>query len=237
MGSIKDISPSHWRNQAIVKDHGNNKTLLINSYFPVDKMTLNAMIVLPDLEESLQTISLLIRNTYCNRVIVTGDLNCDFSRNTNHTRAVSEFSNDLNLSSAWNTFPIDFSHSSERDGRTFISTRDHFLSTDSEIILDAGVIYVHENMSDHELIFCILKESILSMSSADISERTPKPSWRLATIGNKEEYIALMNSILENIAIPTKITDCKNLHCNIPSHIEAIDWLAKGDPQHPSVCQ
>ena len=31
---------------------------------------------------------------------------------------------------------------------------------------------------------------------------------------------------LENIAVPTKITECRNLLCKDPRHIEALDWFA-----------
>ena len=34
---VTDISPDHWRIQAVVIESANSKTLLINSYFPYDK--------------------------------------------------------------------------------------------------------------------------------------------------------------------------------------------------------
>ena len=105
---VKDVSPDYWQIQAIEIDHGQSKTLLFNVYLPIDKKSQNAPA--QELEESLQVISQMIRNTECNRVIVAGDLNYDISRNTIQTRTVCEFLDELSLTPVWNKFPIDFTH-------------------------------------------------------------------------------------------------------------------------------
>ena len=45
-GAVRDVSPGHWRLQAVIISSPSSKTLLINSYFPTDKRTDNENIQL-----------------------------------------------------------------------------------------------------------------------------------------------------------------------------------------------
>ena len=57
----KDVSPNHWRVQAITLDTGNSKILIINSYFPTDPRTN---------EFDTKTLwKIMITTTYCGVVI------------------------------------------------------------------------------------------------------------------------------------------------------------------------
>ena len=67
---VTDVSPGHWRVQAIVIESSNTKTLLINSYFQTDKRQVehktndNG----EDLIETIVVIRNVIRDNECDTV-------------------------------------------------------------------------------------------------------------------------------------------------------------------------
>ena len=68
-----------------------------------------------DLNETFGVISNLIRTEDCDAVIWVGDINCDFLRNTRHTQAVNEALENLNMTTTWERFKIDFTCTYERE--------------------------------------------------------------------------------------------------------------------------
>ena len=74
---VTDISPDHWRIQAVVIESANSKTLLINSYFPYDKRNQEDNDELDDLTETLEVIRNIIKDCECDSVVLAGDLNAD----------------------------------------------------------------------------------------------------------------------------------------------------------------
>ena len=82
--------------------------LIINCYFPVDQRNLdidNLIRVLQDVKFILDSCGNDIK------VILTGDLNADFDRNTNFVSHVKTFLVDNNLQSLWSLFDCDFTQS------------------------------------------------------------------------------------------------------------------------------
>ena len=101
----KDVSPNHWRVQAIVITVQNKRILIINSYFPVDKRTIN--LDDNDALETLEAINSTIDDNEFDTLVWTGDINADFSRNSGHVRAVDNYVSENNLLKAWNKFEVD----------------------------------------------------------------------------------------------------------------------------------
>ena len=226
---VTDVSPKHWRVQAVIISSLESKTLLINSYFPLDKRDdENNDNNNEDLIETIAVIQNVIQNTECDSVIWAGDINADFLRNTYHTRTVNDILNDLNFSIAWERFPIDFTCTYEREGVTYVSTLDHFFFSEqiSQLVIDAGVIHHFENASDHSPIYCVLESITLSPSVKKASQSNPRPSWKQANRDDKNMYKYLLETKLNSIVIPAQITECNNLHCKDEIHLEAVDWLA-----------
>ena len=138
---VSDVSPGHWRVQAIIISLENTNTLLINSYFPFDERTNEDEN--HELNETIGVIKNVISNSNCDTVMLVGDINADFSRNTPHTQTVRETTDELNLATAWNTFPVDFTHTYKRDGSTFVSPLNHIYLTEDTLqtVHDDGVIH------------------------------------------------------------------------------------------------
>ena len=225
--SVSDVSPGHWRVQAVIISQGNNKTLLINSYFPFDERE-SEEACLDDLDETIGVIKNIIRNCESDAVMLVGDINADYTRNTPHTRTVKESLDELQLVTAWDTFQADFTHTYEREGPTFISTLDHiYMSKDIfQTALDAGVIHDPDNTSDHEPIYCVFQSLSIYESTNKSATFQPRPSWRLASEEEKEMYKYRLEDSLKTIMVPTQITECQELHCKDEEHLAAIDWLS-----------
>ena len=177
---IQDVSPSHWRLQAVLLTCENATILLINSYFPVDSKKADADV--HDLLEALEVLKSVIESNAFNALLLCGDLNADFLRKTVHCNTVMLTLDDLKLYSCWDDFPVDFTHYQERENNIpHVATLDHFFLTEclKNKVLDAGVFHSSENLSDHSPIYCTLDlktlvinqkfESILSLNPTGLS--------------------------------------------------------------------
>ena len=114
------------------------------------------------MRETISHISSVIRDNNCNAVLLAGDLNSDFMRNSDHCNTVRDFLGDVSLSVSWETFDVDFTAVHERAGHTFTSTIDHFAWSQkvNSAVLDAGVLHLPDNESDHCPIYCTLNLSV-----------------------------------------------------------------------------
>ena len=121
---VTDVSPSHWRVQAVIIKANNRKILIINSYFPTDPRV-NSFDT-NDLLATLSSIDNTLKDNDFDDVIWTGDINTDFDRESYFTKAVDTFVEEKFLMKAWDRFPIDFTHTCEVNEQTYTSTLDHF---------------------------------------------------------------------------------------------------------------
>ena len=110
---VSDVSPGHWRIQAVIISREDTKTLVINSYFPYDER--QSEDDSHELDETNCVIRNVIRSCDCDAVILAGDINADLTRNTHHTRTVRASTDELQLVTAWDTYQVDF-HPHLREG-------------------------------------------------------------------------------------------------------------------------
>ena len=85
--NVTDVSPGHWRIKAVILKNYDKKILIVILYLPVDKNIniLNTEGENDELSETTSIIDNVIDNNECDALIIAGDLNCDFSKNTKHT--------------------------------------------------------------------------------------------------------------------------------------------------------
>ena len=142
--------PNSTRIQAIDFD---NKIIIVNCYFPTDTQDNN----FDDWEliKCLETLSGIITAYPNHHILIGGDINCDFSRQTPFVNKIRDFTLNSNLGAAWWSFLIDFTYSfsSNIHNRTSFSCIDHFLYNDSLQGKDAAVI----NLGDNLYIISIIK--------------------------------------------------------------------------------
>ena len=153
---VLDVSPTHWRVQAIILSTPSNKVLIMNSYFPTDHRV-NEF----DTTELLSTLSainsVLMENEY-DSVIWGGDINADFLRDTIFTSNIIRFVEEKSFEKSWDKYPIDFTHVFERGEHTYTSTLDHFFWSEgiSCNVVATGVLHLPNNTSDHRPVYCIV---------------------------------------------------------------------------------
>ena len=218
---VSDVSPDFWRLQAIKVQCGSTNFLLINSYFPVDPRTVKNDD--PDLSETIEHLKNVIEKNEADQILLAGDINCDFLRNTGHVKKIEALVDDFALNKAWDNFEIDFTMCHEMDGSTFTSKIDHFFWSQglNDVILDAGVLHLCDNMSDHSPIYCVLNVEDNSEAvsiSENIKQSKPKPCWKSSTQLNKDHFTELLDKYLDEIKIPQTSLDCRDVHCSNDEH-------------------
>ena len=131
-----------------------------------------------------------------------------------------------NLLVTWESSPVDFTCTSERDGNTITSILDHFFISEqlAGTIQSAGVIHHIENSSDHEPVYCVLSSFDLSSTSIQVAAPKSHPSYKNASQEEKNLHELTLNRKLEAIMVPTQLSECKDLHCRREEHMEAVDW-------------
>ena len=223
---FEDVSPKSNRHQTIVIENNSNKTLIINTYFPTDPKK-------DDYEDTellllLSDIAGIIDNNKCDQVVWTGDINADFRRNTSFVRVIEEFVSNLGMGKSWEKFAADFTHMTEREGVTHTSIIDHFFwnHEHEKNVIDAGVIHIPENMSDHCPIFCRFKMTKSSAQKQETAhEVIMRPSWKYASEKQKADYRDDVKTSLERICIPQHLLNCRNVHCKQINHKDDTDRL------------
>ena len=142
------MSPESFRIQSVTLEVGTYKLLVVNTYFPTDTKgdfdENELLLLLSDIENVLD------RNDF-DHVVWTGDINADFRRKTKHVKLIDEFVKKCHALKSWDSYQVDFTHVTEREGSTFTSIIDHFIWDEGfqQHVEDAGVLHVPENMSDH----------------------------------------------------------------------------------------
>ena len=220
---VKDVSPGHWRLQAVTISSPSSKTLLINSYFPTDSRTDNT-------EEAfaiLDIIKNIIETHPCDAVVWAGDLNADFVRNSAHVRLVKETMEDLSMTSAWDRFEADFTCCGEVGGVTRTSTIDHINYSEglAASLSDAGVLHMVDNKSDHSPIYAVFESINVEQDVSKSDKKTSKPSWRRASDKQKSDYSNKLEEKLSQINIPESISKCRDVKCQNEQHKEEADIL------------
>ena len=220
---VQDVSPGNWRIQAAIIKCSTSNILIINSYFPVDKMTVK--VDGTELSEIIQFIKQIIENNEFSNLLLLGDINCDFIRRTGHTKDVSSFVEECSLVKSWEKFEIDFTLIHEIKGKSFTSTIDHFFWNQGfdNCISECGVLHSVDNNSDHSPIYCVIDDEEIEACAPKLLLGKEKPSWKKADQIQKQNYSAELDRRLGQLYIPRSLTECKDVHCKDSSHIEESD--------------
>ena len=224
--AVKEVPVASYRLQCAILDLNGVKILLVNSYFPTDPRTEFDENELLTLFAEIKKV--IDENTF-DHIVLGGDFNADFRRRTKFVLMVSEFLEQLDIQKSWSQFEVDFSHATENNGTTYTSLIDHFFwdKRFSDWVEDAGVLHVPENMSDHSPIYCKLDVTMIVKKMSGESQKPKRyiPSWRKATDSQKESYYLQLEEKLNQLDLSDHCLNCRNVHCNSPNHISALDDL------------
>ena len=100
-----------------------NRLLIINSYFPTDPRVTDFDST--DLCSTLAAIGSVMDDNEYDSIVWMGDINADFERNTTFTKTVAEFIEGRQLEKSWEKYPIDHTHTFEKEDVEYTSTLDH----------------------------------------------------------------------------------------------------------------
>jgi hypothetical protein len=222
---VKDVSPSFWRTQAMILTVKSSRILLINSYFPTDPGTV--VCDESDLLETLQSIRQVIDENNFDQIYWLGDINADFVRKTGHVKCVENFVNEYQLIKAWDNFHVDFTHFQDNGDVTHTSTVDQIFWNEAvDKVIDAGVIHIPENLSDHCPVYCVVDIGTIPLCDNPGPRPTPpKPNWKRATPDQKLLFKTELENALSVINFPEMLSNCQDVHCDDPSHSEKADDL------------
>ena len=207
------------------------KAVFINVYFPTDPKTNNFddSVLLKTLQDIKYLVD-LCDNQY--KVVVMGDLNTDFSRNTRFVQIVKQFLCDNNMFSLWDRFDMDFTYCQSQNigGRQklFYSSIDHFVTKyDSVDEFSAGqAIHLSANTSNHEPIFVKMKcphnFSVTVPTQNEHREKPSLPLWNKASHSQLDQYCDKLASLVHNINVPNAIY-CRNVKCCSQHHKDEIE--------------
>ena len=225
---VSRVQCNNFRLQATKFSFPNCPVLIINSYFPCDPRTDN----FDDSEivEILGDLQVVIRQAQCGEILLVGDLNCHFQRQTRFSNLVRDFLLQLGLIIVWenpDSHPehqvnhVDYTHCSVVRGVASYSVIDHFVSSQGlyNAISEAGVIHSGENTSNHSAIFLKLKVGELDFSMEETSEQ-PRISWNKANIEAHNKYRTTLKTKLDGLVLPV-CESCTNLKCKV--HNESIE--------------
>jgi hypothetical protein len=155
-----------------------------------------------------------------------GDINTDFIRRSGHANYVKDFVDERHFIKAWDSYHIDFTHYQETGNGTHTSTVDHIFWNEDchESIIDAGVVHIPENISDHCPIYCIVDiGQIKTEAKSDPIRSAPKPSWKKASQEQKTQFKSKLKIGLSSVIVPESLSSCHDVHCDNPGHSEDAD--------------
>ena len=230
--SVKRILvPNSKRVQGITLLNQGEKVLVINAYFPTDNRNNQN----DELLTALHDITYLLDgHGEGSKVILMGDFNCDFSRNTHFVAIVREFITVNNLASVWSQFPCDFTFSHTRMINNVLSTSrsviDHFFvySEDLDNCIDAKPLHSSTSLSNHVPIFMNLKSTVHlnNTNSAKIPKRRV-PLWKKAKNEHIYGYKRDLDQALNHINVPDAAVFCRNVNCRDDNHKDDIDSVSE----------
>ena len=99
---VVDVSPGHWRVQAVTISSSSSKTLLVNTYLPCDSQHIR-----DDMEETIEVIGIIKRvyeTSGCDSLLWCGDINTDFRRHSRQVDLVHDTLEDLHLDKLWDKY-------------------------------------------------------------------------------------------------------------------------------------
>ena len=122
---------------------------------------------------------------------------------------------------------MDYTCTHELLNQTFTSKLDNFFwsTTFSCSVIDAGVLHLPDNKSDHDPIYCVFESSLIQDNSPVPSSksRRPRQSWRRSSSKERANYKSALEQKLINLTVPESVTGCNNVHCQDHGHREDLD--------------
>jgi hypothetical protein len=194
--------------------------LAINAYMPCDSRSTGCNY--ETLMDTIDEIQNVIVTTHSSCIVIGGDLNCDFGRNTPHVKGVKDFINASDLRCGTDHVIANVPYTFESKGTGARSTIDHFILNKDLFgtIKEYHSFDLPENMSDHVAVMCSLDMQVAYYNSSE-KLYTPKPSWVKSTAVDIDSYQYELDIALQSVPLPHEAIVCQDPYCN--KHETQID--------------
>ena len=219
---VNNASPAHWMEVPGYYSI-DLRILLINSYFPTDPKT--ATSDTSDLHSTLSATNSVIEDNEFDKLIWTGDINADFIRNSMFTGIIDDFISNRSMIKSWDRYSVDFTHTFEMNVHWYSSTLDHFFWSENiiEDAIEASVLPMPGNTSDHCPIYCEMNTTGLQTTSQQECKTSRKINWNKASEEERAAYRTNLEHLLKSIQSPAGIRHCQNSHCSDKIHLSDCD--------------
>ena len=217
---VDRVKTSRFMIQAQVLYFPTTKILWLNVYFPTDPG--GEVFDEQELLEILQEIENIMDTTDFDDVLWNGDLNYDKSRTSAFARNIRRFLQRLGLTSAWDHYPVDYTHVHTDFKST--STLDHFILNTRlvDAIVDCGVMHLGDNPSRHSPIMIKLNLGNIPVREEKRGVRAKKPAWYKADQHDKDNFTSDLQERLSSLESPSTL-HCSDTQCEEASHSDERD--------------
>ena len=149
------VGTTGFRVQAQVLEMPTSRVLWINTYLPTDPQLQHYDD--GELQEVLEQVRDILSTAQFDDVVWGSDLNWDPARNTQFSRSMSAFVQEVGLASLWESHPVPYTHV-HTDGRSR-SVLDHFLLSPRllPLVMGCGIVERGDNRSGHCPVWVRLK--------------------------------------------------------------------------------
>ena len=199
----------------LLTDDSGSTTLIICVYLPFNdgsSKSHNEFLI------SLAELEGFISGHRADHLLIAGDFNVDFNRNSVNLRHLHNFMSDLGLSSADLPYHSSIQYTYMRDDGSVSSWPDHYLC-DSSLICDLSHFQRFDfgsNLSDHSPLLCSFHVSLSSpCPTSPTSSPSPDKSriaWHTVTPDLSASYCSLVSSLLPTF--PDSVRDCCDPLCS-----------------------
>lgn len=231
---VTKIKCDNFRIQATKLNFPNAELLIINLYFMVDPQNNNFNDF--ELLSLLAEIDMIVTSSNSSNLLLSGDINCDFARQSAFVNIVRQYFDEKGLYVFWN-LPDDsdghkigdvtYTYTNTINNVTYSSTIDHFISNGRlyNSVIEADVINNPNNLSGHSPIYLKL---ILEGLNLEVEEQqsNPKPCWSKASDQEKVTYQESLDVYLDNLNQPEQCNMCETLCCDL--HTDSVEEFAMG---------
>ena len=215
------------RVQAQVLQLPTSRVLWLNTYLPPDPQLQHYDD--GELQEVLEEVRTILSTAQFDDVIWGSDINWDPSRNSQFSRSMLAFTQEVGLATVWESHPVLYTHV-HTDGRSR-SVLDHFLLSPRLLPLvdGCGIVERGDNRSRHCPIWLRLKLGTLPIRKISPKWVPRRVDWCKASDDQKSEYKEQLDNKLLQIQAAAdqprlaSCLKCEDLHCSVSEHSELRD--------------
>ncbi len=205
--------------------------VVVNVYMPCDRFDVHT--VNSEFSDALDEVESVIDSCPVNRVILCGDWNTSFERDTAQVKFLKQFVARKKLCITWD-------HPNACKGDTYIndslghrSCIDHFIVSQNvfNLIEKMYVMSYGINLSKHEFVFLTLKNfrsntaaPRLPICNNDVLKRV---AWHRCTDNDVELYKSYLDNLLSILKVPHEALECKDIFCDKAEHRTMLNQLCQ----------